>query len=264
MPDHPAIQELQSALRKLVEHGDDVRYFHESMFDAPETVLRQAEACLRGWWVSMDQAKQALDLLPATCVPPIRGWVFRLRRAIVALEDAIRQTRTFREPQQFEINLTEFDAADFSEEDWRTSIDVLYDCALDLEAVALDSNAGSAEPIGTKPEEGTPQTAKWNPPARTGEKANGSYLGIILGDREVYRVVGGKTIGPVEFGDKARPWEMFKMLFEVGENGINCADVQDTFHGKQYNHKTTILTLLQPLKLNIKIKGKNWTLVALP
>lgn len=90
------------------------------------------------------------------------------------------------------------------------------------------------------------------------------FLGIVLADREALRTTHDQTLGPVEFGTKARPWKLLTMLVDAGQTGLACGEIENEFSGKQYVHKATLLGMIRPLRLNIHTDGGIWKLVHLP
>lgn len=116
-----------------------------------------------------------------------------------------------------------------------------------------------------KPQEGTVVLLSASALAAGREPTNSKpdqYLGIVLGDREATRIVNGKEI-TIPFGDKAKPWELLKLLVDAGEQGIHRREVEDSLQVAPDKHKRTLLDLIEELKLDIDLDNGIWTLAEL-
>jgi len=93
-------------------------------------------------------------------------------------------------------------------------------------------------------------------------KDKSRYLDITLGDREALRIVDGRE-DVIEFGNKAKQWDLFKVLFGAGEDGIHRRDLVDQIGGSLDKHKAALLGLIEPLKLDIDLSNGIWTLTSM-
>jgi hypothetical protein len=85
------------------------------------------------------------------------------------------------------------------------------------------------------------------------------YLEITLGDREAVRIVGGQEC-VAEFSKKEKPWDLLKVLIEAGGEGIHRQKIEDQIGASLDKHKAMLLTLIEPLNLDIDLERGIWTL----
>jgi hypothetical protein len=87
------------------------------------------------------------------------------------------------------------------------------------------------------------------------------YLGITVD--EVERTVSRDGYGRVEFSQKKKPWKLFGILLDAREKGIPVRDFKDEIGSSLYTHKATLLDVISPLKLDVKLDGGNWRLCSM-
>ncbi len=121
-----------------------------------------------------------------------------------------------------------------------------YDCDGLLQAVKAESNVAMERCLSIV------ATERRKP----GES---QYLDITLGDREATRIVDSQEC-VAEFGKKEKPWDLLKVLIEAGGEGIHRREIEDQIGGSLDKHKATLLTLVEPLKLDIVLSRGIWTL----
>lgn len=87
------------------------------------------------------------------------------------------------------------------------------------------------------------------------------YLDITLDDRdrEATRLVDSQEC-VAEFGKKEKPWDLLEVLIKAGGEGIHRREIENQIGGSLDKHKATLLTLVEPLKLDIVLSRGIWTL----
>jgi hypothetical protein len=97
------------------------------------------------------------------------------------------------------------------------------------------------------------------------------YLDINLGDREAIRTVDGKT-SRISFGNKGKPWELFRELFLAGPKGLSRSQIAERIwppngaisDNTLDQHKSKANQLLIQIRLEITPDNRGiWRLVAL-
>jgi hypothetical protein len=108
------------------------------------------------------------------------------------------------------------------------------------------------------------------PKAETTQGHENHYLEITVGDRKALRIADGKTLIAC-FGRKVKPWELFRELYQAGENGLSRDDINKKLYPNQPvtenaldQHKSAANKILETIRVEIKPDNRGvWRLVAL-